>query len=335
MQVLESKTRGRVLVTGATGFTGSHLCRYLIGQGYQVVGFVRAHSKKDLINDLNITTVDGDLRDKRSLIRACQNIDTVYHIAAAFREVRLSDQDYFDINVQGTKNLIEAAVNCGVRRFVHCSTIGVHGDTGRTPANEQSPYSPPDYYCETKLEGELLARELFEKYSLQGTVFRPLGIYGPGDTRFLKMFRSIRKGRFFMIGSGETVYHLTFIKDLCQGIALCGQHRNAVGEVFIIGGESHNTLNEIAEAICDAVGGRLWQAHIPLSPVMLAARWCEMFCRPLGIEPPLYPRRVEFFSKNRAAAIQKAKDLLDYKPRYSLKEGIAETAKWYRTKGWI
>ena len=335
MQELDHKPGRRVLVTGASGFTGSHLCRYLLGQGYQVDGLVRAQSKDELITDLDITTVVGDLRDKKSLLRACQNTNTVYHIAAAFREVRLSDQDYFDINVQGTRNLIEAAVKCGVQRFVHCSTIGVHGDTGRSPASEESAYSPPDYYCETKLEGELLARELFEKYSLQGSVFRPLGIYGPGDTRFLKMFKSIRNGRFIMIGSGETVYHLTFIEDLCQGIALCGQHPDAVGEVFIIGGESHNTLNEIAETICDAVGGRLWQAHIPLSPVMLAARCCETICRPFGIEPPLYPRRVEFFSKNRAATIQKAKDLLDYKPRHSLQEGIAETAKWYRNKGWI
>src|SRR6185295_1927750 len=98
----------------------------------------------------------------------------------------------------GTVNMVQAAARARVKRFVHCSTVGVHGDSGRVPVNEDAPYKLPDFYCKSKLEGELKARDLFQQLGLAGSVFRPAGIYGPGDVRFLKLFRSIRKGTFFM-----------------------------------------------------------------------------------------------------------------------------------------
>jgi nucleoside-diphosphate-sugar epimerase len=222
-----------------------------------------------------------------------------------------------------------------VRRVVHCSTIGVHGDTGRTPANENSPFAPPDYYCQSKLEGELLARELFRTLGMEGAIFRPVGVYGPGDTRFLKLFQSICRRHFRMIGSGETLYHLTYIEDLCCGIRMCGEHKDAVGEVFILGGEGYVTLNQLVAEIAKVVGGHVPRAHVPLAPVMLAARLCESVCRPLNIEPPLYRRRVEFFSKDRAADISKARRILGYVPQVSLADGLRRTAAWYRERGYL
>jgi nucleoside-diphosphate-sugar epimerase len=330
---LESADRVRTFVTGATGFTGGALCKVLKARGDAVTALVRESSRTAPLEQLGVAMAVGDLRDKASLASALSGVDVVYHVAAAFREAKLSDKDYHDTNVIGTRNVIEAAAAHGVRRVVHCSTIGVHGDTGRTPANEESPFAPPDYYCKTKLEGELLARELFETLDMEGVVFRPLGIYGPGDTRFLKLFRSIRRGRFRMIGSGETLYHLTYIEDLCQGIVLCGERKEAVGEVFILGGEGHVTLNQWVEEIAKVVDGRVPRLHVPLAPVMLAAVLCETVCRPLKIEPPLYPRRVEFFSKDRAADISKAKRILAYRPEVSLSDGMRRTAAWYQEQG--
>ncbi len=125
------------------------------------------------------------------------------------------------------------------------------------------------------MEGELLARELFDKYGMQGSVFRPLGIYGPRDTRFLKLFKGLKNGTFVMIGDGETLYHMTYIDDLCAGIELCATHPGAVGEVFILGGDHHVTLNELIASVARAVGGSGPRMRVPLWPVMTAAHVCE------------------------------------------------------------
>jgi nucleoside-diphosphate-sugar epimerase len=164
---------------------------------------------------------------------------------------------------------------------------------------------------------------------MQGSVFRPLGIYGPRDTRFLKLFRGLKHRRFVMIGDGSTLYHMTYIDDLCQGIELCGTRPEALGEVFILGGDHHVTLNELIASVARAVESSGPRMRVPMWPVMAAAHVCEKVFRPLGIEPPLYPRRVEFFSKDRAADISKARRLLGYAPRVNLDEGTRRTARWY------
>lgn len=329
---MESRA-GHAFVTGASGFTGGHLCAALARRGSRITALVRRTSATQALEKLGVRLVTGDLRDRASFEPALAGCDTVYHVAAAFREARIPDADYTAINVGGTRNVIEAAARQGVRRVVHCSTVGVHGDTGREPATEETPFDPPDFYCQSKLDGEILARDLFAQLGLEGTVFRPFGIYGPGDTRFLKLFKGIARGRFVMIGSGEVLYQFSFIEDLCQGILLCGTKAEAVGEVFLLGGEPPLTLNQVIEEVRRATNGRPPRMRIPMAPVMAAATLCEKLCRPLGIEPPLYPRRVEFFSKHRAFDVSKAKRLLGYAPRVALAEGFARTAAWYREQG--
>ena len=320
-------------VTGGTGFTGGALARRLLERGDTVKALVRSEAKGQALKEAGAELVVGDLRDRTTFERALEGVDVVYHIAAVFREAKLSDQDYEEINVGGTKNMVEASASAGVGRFVHCSTVGVHGNTGRTPADENSKYHLPDFYCKSKLEGELAARELFEKLNQPGTVFRPAGIYGPGDLRFLKLFKGVAKGTFFMIGDGETVYHFTFIDDLCDGILLCGEKQEALGDVFILGGERFISLNELVAEIGKIVGRAPHKFKIPVWPVMTASHVCEALCRPIGIEPPLYPRRVEFFTKDRAFKIDKAKRILGFQPKHSEPEGLAKTAAWYREQG--
>lgn len=328
-------TQSRALVTGATGFTGGHLCRHLLDAGYLVTALVRPGKDAAPLQASGVKIVTGDLGDAESLRTATEGIDVVFHIAAAFRDASLPDEVFFEVNVEGTRNIITAAAGAGVHRFVHCSTVGVHGDTGTIPATEESPFKAPDIYCQSKIEGELLARELFDKLDIAGSVFRPMGIYGPGDTRFLKLFRSIGRNRFLMIGSGEICYHMTYIDDLCRGIMLCGEHPAAVGEVFLLAGEHHTTLNELVACIADALEVKRPSIRIPLAPVMAAAYLCDAVCRPLRLNPPLYPRRVEFFSKHRAADISKARRLLGFQPQVSLMDGVRRTATWYREQGWL
>lgn len=325
-------TSERAFVTGATGFTGGRLASELLRRGYGVTALARPGSRTETLRERGATIAEGDVRDADSVRRAVEGADVVFHVAAAFREARLSDLDYTEVNVLGTRNVVDAAAAAGVRRVVHCSTVGVHGDTGRAPVNEDAPFAPPDFYCESKLEGELTARERFEKHGIEGVVFRPVGIHGPGDTRFLKLFRSVKRGRFVMLGSGDVVYHLTYIDDLVNGIVLCAEKPEAAGGVFILGGASIPTLSDLVAQVARAVGSRPPRLRVPLAPVLLAAVVCEKVCRPLGIEPPLYPRRVEFFSKHRAFDISRARRVLGYAPEVDMAQGFARTAEWYRSQ---
>lgn len=320
----------KVLVTGATGFTGSHLAEELVNQGYQVRALARPKKDTTKLEKLGIEIVRGNLTEKDTLPAAVKNVDTVYHIAAVFREQNVPHQYFFDVNVGGTKNLLEVARDAGVRRFVHCSTVGVQGEIKNPPARETDPYGPGDYYQQSKVEGEKLALQFFKENDIEGVVFRPVGIYGPGDRRFLKIFKFVNSGGFRMIGRGDVLYHLTFVKDLARGIILCGEKKEAVGEIFTLGGNEYVPLTEYIQLLAEALGVPAPTKKMPLWPVWVGAVICEALCYPLRISPPLYRRRLDFFTKDRAFDISKAKKLLGYNPQVDLKTGLKITADWYK-----
>jgi nucleoside-diphosphate-sugar epimerase len=202
----------------------------------------------------------------------------------------------------------------------------------RIPSDETAPYNPGDIYQETKLEGELVAQDAIAA-GQPVSIVRPAGIYGPGDLRFLKLFRTVHRRTFRMFGSGEVPYHFTYIDDLVDGIVLCGEHPAAVGEIFIIAGDDYVSLNELVRLVAQAVGVAPPRGHLPLWPLLTAARACEAVCRPLGIDPPLHMRRCEFFIKARAFTNEKARNLLGYRACTPIEEGIRRTALWYFDKG--
>ncbi len=325
-----------ILVTGATGFTGGHLARRLVRDGHAVRALVRSTAKGKPLAELGIELVEGDLCDPKSLKKAMEGVHTVYHIAAAFRQENISESKMWEINCEGVKNMLDAAIEAGtVQRFVHCSTIGVHGNVTDPPATEDSPFAPGDVYQESKLAGEKIAMEYMQAGKLPISIFRPGGIYGPGDTRFLKLFKPIKKQRFVMIGSGQVLYTLIYIEDLVDGIILCGTHENAVGNVYILTGEPALTLNEFVASVADVVGVDRPRLRIPVTPIYAASYLCEVVCKPLGIEPPLYRRRVDFFRKDRSFSIAKARNELGFEPRVPVKTGLANTARWYEEHGML
>jgi len=320
----------RVLVTGATGFTGGHLARRLAADGYHVRAVVRDPSRSDDLRRAGIEVVPGDLRDRESLDRAAEGIDVVYHIAALFRPENVSHKDMWDINAEGTRNMLDAAIKAGVKRFVHCSTVGVHGDIKHPPADESAPYGPGDYYQESKTDGEKIAIEYMRQGKLPISIFRPGGIYGPGDVRFLKLFKPISKGRFVMLGSGEIQYQLIYIDDLVDGIILCGTKPEAVGNIYILTGDAPITLNQMVQAIAKVLGVAPPKLRLPVTPIYLAGWLCELIFKPLGKQPPLYRRRVDFFRKNRAFSIAKAQRELGFTPKVDVLTGLQKTAQWYK-----
>jgi nucleoside-diphosphate-sugar epimerase len=325
----------RVLVTGTTGFTGGHLCERLARDGAPVRALVRDPARARASHPPSVELVAGDLRDPASLARAVEGVDTVYHIAAVFRPENVSRREMWETNVDGVRHLLEASHAAGVRRFVHCSTIGVHGDVRHPPADENSPYAPGDHYQESKTEGERVALAWMREGKLEVSVFRPGGIYGPRDLRFLKLIRAVARRRFVMLGRGEVRYQMVYIDDLVDGILRCGRCPQAVGEVFILTGEPAVTLNELVGTIAGVLGVPAPRLRIPVWPVYAAGALCEAACRPFGVQPPLYRRRVDFFRKNRWFDIAKAKRVLGYRPRVDLATGIARTVAWYREQAYL
>jgi nucleoside-diphosphate-sugar epimerase len=323
-----------VFVTGATGFAGGQLSRMLLARGQDVQVLVRDRSRAALLERAGARLVVGDVRQRNSFESVLPGVSVVYHLAAAFRAARLSDQEYFDVNLQGTVNVVEAAAGAGVGRVVHCSTVGVYGDTGRIPADEtRSPAPEADSYNQSKFAGEQAAAEVFRSGRVPGVIVRPSAGIGPGETRYLKLFRGIQRGRFVMIGSGETLCNLAYVDDLCEGLILCGERPEAVGETFILGGEHNLTLNQLIEEVALVVQGSPPRLRVPLAPVMAAAVACEALFRPLGVEPPLHRRRVGFFRTNRAFDISKAATILGFAPRVPLRDALARTGDWYRSQG--
>jgi nucleoside-diphosphate-sugar epimerase len=326
-----------VLVTGATGFTGGHLATTLARRGYDVRALVRPRSmerfEQSAVAAAGIVAFRGDLTDRDAIERAAAGVDVVYHIAATYREAGQPDAAYRDVNVRGTENVLEAALRGGARRVVHCSTGGVHGHVAHPPANEDAPFNPGDIYQETKLEAEQLAREYGRTHALEVVVARPIGIYGPGDMRFLKMFRGLARGRFPMLGSGKVFYHLTYIDDLVEGFRLCGEVPAAAGRTYVLAGARYTTLEELVAMIAKELGVTPPRVHLPVWPFWTAGLLCEAACVPLRIEPPLYRRRVDFYTKSRAFDTTRARTELGYRPRVDLADGIHRTAAWYRQQG--
>lgn len=325
----------KVLVTGANGFTGSYLCRKLVERGDHVLALVRASSKRDLLQGVDVEFVIGDLAEETLPAAALHGVDTVYNVAAVFRTEGVSDKYFYDVNADGVDRLLHAAYQANVSRFVHCSTIGVLGAIKHPPASETAPYNPDDVYQRSKLEGEQRALAFQKKYDFPLSVVRPAAIYGPGDMRMLKLFRAVDKKIFWMIGSGDIYFHMVYVEDLIDGIILAGERSEAIGEVFILAGEEYIKLNDLVQLIGDILGRPVSKRHIPVMPVMAAAIICQRICRPLGIEPPLYPRRLKFFTKSRAFDISKAKRLLGYQPKFDLRTGLTRTASWYQQNNYL
>jgi nucleoside-diphosphate-sugar epimerase len=322
-------------VTGASGFTGSHLCERLAKEGYAVRGLVRDPNRAAGLRRAGVEVAVGDLRDAQALRRAMKGISVVYHIAAEFRHDNLSRKEMMAVNVDGTKNVIEAAVDERVQKFIHCSTIGVHGDIKNPPADENSPCAPGDIYQESKLEAEKVVTEYMLKDRLPIVIFRPGGIYGPGDLRFLKLIKAIRNGHFVMLGSGKPLYQMIYISDLIDGILLCGTKCEAVGNVYILTGNDSVTLNQLVGTIAEILSVQPPWLRFPVTPVYMAGFICEMICKPLGINPPLYRRRVDFFRKSRSFTIAKAQGELGFNPKTDLRTGIQFTVSWYENNGYL
>jgi nucleoside-diphosphate-sugar epimerase len=326
----------RCAVTGSTGFVGRELCRELRGAGgYYVAALHRATSDVGVLEGLGVDAKIGDVTDPESLRPAFEGCDVVFHIAALFREAKHGDGAYWAVNVDGTRNVLDAAIASGVRKVVHCSTAGVHSHIPNPPADESEEYRPGDIYQATKCEGEKLALEYFRVARIEGCVVRPAMIWGPGDTRTRKLFCGIQRRRLPVIGTGRTLLHWVDVRDLARGFRLAAEKEDNSGEVYILAGAEPIELEAMFRLIADRLGTKVLPLRIPAQPVQLLGSVVEALCRPFGIEPPIYRRRVDFFTKTRSFDGSKARTELGYCPRGSIDDEVAAIIASYRELGWL
>jgi len=324
-----------VLVTGATGFTGSNLVKKLVKIGAKVTAIARNSSDLTVLQGLPIKWVRGDVFDENVVREAIHDVSYIFHVAAAYREAKVSAETYHNVHVKSTQLLaIHALAQPDFKRFVHISTVGVHGHIENPPANEDYPFHPGDIYQQTKAEAELWIREFSQKNGLPIAVVRPAAIFGPGDKRLFKVFKMASRKWFPVLGSGNGFYHLIHVDDLTDFFLFVAINRKAVGQVFICGNSEPIQLRNMARIIAGRWGRPIHFIRIPASPFFALGFFCEMVCRPLNVEPPIYRRRVAFYTKDRAFDTSKMR-ALGFTPKYSNQQGLVETAQWYQQKGWL
>lgn len=329
----------RILVTGGTGFTGKALALRLVGEGHQVVALdYKEGVQTDELRKAGVEVVIGTVTDRSVVREAMAGVEIVHHLAAAFREMNVPQSHYDGVNVGGTRIVLEEAVNAGVRRLVYCSTCGVHGNVDNPPADEDAPIQPADYYQRTKYLAEPIVADYAAKGLLETVTLRPAAIYGPGDLeRFSMIYRQVAKGWFPIFGSGKAFYHPNYVENLVDAFVLAQQaDKDAVnGKAFLIADAEYLTTEDLVRRVGKAIGVDVRIRRLPLLPMRVLGHVCEIVCRPFGVTPPIFPRRVDWYRQNRAFSTRRAETFLGYKPRVSIDEGFRRTGDWYREQGMI
>jgi 2-alkyl-3-oxoalkanoate reductase len=325
----------RVLVTGGTGFTGTALAQRLLDAGHSVVAMdYKAGLQSDALRSRGADVVIGSVTDRDAVARSMKDVELVFHLAAAFRELNVPNSFYDEVNVGGTRIVLEEARKQGVRKFVYCSTCGVHGNVDHPPAAENAPIQPADYYQRTKYEAEPLVKR--EAGDMETVILRPAAIYGPGDPeRFFMIFKRVSQGTFPMFGNGQTLYHPLYIDNLVDAFMLCMPAGIGNGREYLIADEQYYPIEEIVRAVARALDLPIQIPHYPVWPVVALGHVVEKICKPLGVVPPIFPRRVDWYRQNRAFDIGRAKRELGYLPRVELDDGLRRTGAWYRQMGYL
>jgi len=324
-----------VLLTGATGFIGAHLARFLDSRGYAVRCLARKTSNLGQLPTISKKIFYGDVTRKESLPEALHGADIVIHLAAIRGEKPIPMDEYWSVNVSGTANLLEACRAEGVRRFIFCGTVGVMGWIEDPPADERRAINPIGAYHFTKARAEELVREYTSQGSIEGTVVRPVITYGAGDTdgMIFKLTRMLRNKRFVWIGHGANRVHLVAIENLMQGFEILMENRGSVGETFIIADATPITMDRVVHTICDAlkVNPPVWRVPTSLVRKLAVMAVKLASAKPGGREPMLTPMQVDILTRDRCYDISKAQSL-GYTPHIPTTTGLRRTVEWMRSQ---
>ncbi|MEO7773734.1 MAG: NAD(P)-dependent oxidoreductase [Steroidobacteraceae bacterium] len=330
----------KILVTGATGFIGSHFAALAAAKGHEVVGVfgARRPDRQEIVRrleSLGITMRQADVLGPGGLLPVLDGVDCVCHFAGAFRESGADDNYFHEINVTGTANALASAATAGVRRFVYCSTAGIFGQRVAGAITEHSDVHPFNAYEASKLAAEVLIRQRAPELAIEYVIVRPASVYGPGDVRLLKMFKAAAKGRFPLFGRGEGRRHMIYVTDLAEAFLLACTVPGAASGEFNIAGPRVTRLREILDSLAKVVGRKATGPRLPLAPMMYAAAITEFACGKLGVDPPIYRRRMDFYVNDAEFDCRAANHALGWQAQVELDEGLKRTYGAYCAAGWI
>lgn len=320
-----------ILVTGATGFIGSHLTEKLVKDGHKVRCLVRKTSNSDFLDKLGVEKIYGDIEDIRSIDAALKGVNIVYHTVGVLGKWTVPEDVYWRVHVTGVKNLLDSIVKMdnNLGRLVYCSTAGVLGPISKLPADESYQYNPTNVYERTKVEAEKLAIEYYNKYKIPVVIIRPELVYGPRDLHTLKMFQTIKKGIFPIIGNGSSTLLPVYIDDLVKAFILCIENDKAIGKTYLIGGDKLTTIKELTGNIARAMKVPAPKIYIPTIMAKMLAALIEYGAKIFRFDPPLTKSRVRFFTESRGSTFTKANIELGYCPETKLEDGLKRTVDWY------
>jgi nucleoside-diphosphate-sugar epimerase len=319
----------KALVTGATGFIGSHLCEELIRRGYEVTCLSRNTSNLKWIENLDIRLAKGDCTLAESLPDMAGGFEYVFHLAGLTKA--RSDDEFFCINAQGTENLVKTVAerNPKVKRFLYLSSLAAVGPSkDGTPLREDSPPAPVSNYGRSKLEGETAVLRYGD--SMPVTILRPPAVYGPRDRDFLVFFKMIKKGIF--PNWGKCYYSLLYVDDLVQGIIASAENKKAEGKIYFLSDNKIYTDAEIAAEISSVLDVKLTRLKVPKFIMPFFAFLGEKISE-RGIINRDKMRELKY--SHWVCDAKKAKEEIGFLPKVGLKEGIKWTADWYTIHRWL
>ena len=323
------------LVTGGTGFIGSHLVEALLGRGEEVRCLVRDRSSPKWIQGLDVEIVEGDCNDLGSLRLAVEGVDRVYHVAGMTKSA--SSEAFYRANAAGTENLIKACLKAGpqVERVVYLSSQAAAGpcETGGLSV-ETDPCRPVSHYGRSKRQGEEAVLRVRDRLSV--VILRACAVYGPRDRDFLPLFRSIRRGIQIGLWGMDHRLSVCYVKDLARAMAVAGQAEMSSGEVFFISDGRFYAWEDVGAAIAEALEVRTIHLDLPVTLLRWAAVLGDSVTRWSG-KPRLLGREryEELIQPNWCCDSTKAMSELGFSPAFDLKRGVAATVAWYRAAGWL
>lgn len=319
----------KALVTGATGFIGSHLVEELLKRGWRVTCLVRKTSKLKWIEGLDLDILYGDCEDEGTLKHLPPDIDVVYHLAGITKAKK--DKDFFCVNAGGTENLLRAAVQVpGLKRFIYLSSLAAAGPSRNgAPVNEKTEARPVSSYGKSKMAGE----NAVAKYrgQLSTTIIRPPAVYGPRDRDFYVLFKMLKKG--FYPYWGKCYYSLLYVDDLVRGLIMAAEEKEADGEVYFLCDGNVYSNEDIVNEISGVLGTKIMKMRIPGPVLSILAGISERLAKESSIINR--DKLKELGYVHWVCDSSKAEKDLKFIPKVTIKEGIKWTADWYRIHQWL
>ena len=317
----------RALVTGATGMIGPALVNQLLDESWNVRILAR-HSFNPALFMAPVERFSSDIVDLDSLRPAMEGVDVVFHLAAKLHlntpSPKLS-QEYRKINVDGATNVARTALDAGIKRMVHFSTISVYGPSfGQAPHTEASPLNPQSLYAETKSQSEEGIRKIFQggQRSSSFVILRLAAVYGPRlQGNYRSLVKALRLGLFRPIGSGRNRRTMIFIDDLVRAVLMAAQHPKAAGQVFNVTDGQIHTFNDVLNAMAGAMGKPPLSFHLPYKPMRTISAMTDHLSQTLRLPLPRLEPLVDKMIEDVAASGEKLRHELSFFPEYSLGEG--------------